>query len=90
MACKMCMKYFKELMQAESRSIALIMENKALKRQISGHSQLLTLSGIQPMAQPEVSTNMAATGQPETLSLIGQNNSTVILKLIQIEILWYR
>jgi len=77
-------------MQAESRSIALIMENKALKRQISGHSQLLTLSGIQPMAQPEVSTNMAATGQPETLSLIGQNNSTVILKLIQIEILWYR
>eukprot|EP00826_Nyctotherus_ovalis_P059233 TRINITY_DN8218_c0_g1_i1.p1 TRINITY_DN8218_c0_g1~~TRINITY_DN8218_c0_g1_i1.p1 ORF type:complete len:396 (+),score=107.71 TRINITY_DN8218_c0_g1_i1:407-1594(+) len=77
MPCRMCMKYFKELMQSESRSIALIMENRALKRQMGGQSQLLTLSGIQPMAQPEVSTNMAATGQPETLSLIGHNSSTV-------------
>ncbi len=41
--CGMCTKYFKELMQSESRCLALTMENRVLKRQAQ-----VSLSAIHP------------------------------------------
>ena len=76
------MKYFKELMQSESRSISLIMENRALKRQLRGQSQLLALSGIHPISQPEQNQNIQNIPQVENLSLIAQNNNSTVIYII--------
>jgi len=80
--CKMCGKYFKEMMKAESRCISLIMENKSLKRQLRNQApaapQLSVLSGIHPMVPPEPSANTQILPNPESISLIAQGNTSTV------------
>ncbi len=75
--CKVCGKYFKELMQSESRCLALSMENKVLKRQLRVQqmlpAQISALSGIHPMAAADPTTTLQ---QHESISLINQANNT--------------
>ena len=73
--CKKCPQYFKELMQSESRCIALTMENRSLRKKLNALQAGLLMpsqiSGIPPMTQ-----------EHENISIMSHNvnSSTVRLR----------